>query len=386
MISLDQTIYMDYHATTPVDPRVLEAMLPYFTERFGNAASRTHAFGWDGEAAVDRARAQVATALGCRRREITFTSGATESVNLALKGVADAAPGRQHHFVSFETEHKATLDTLTELEKDGHSVTLLPVGKEGQVDLKKFEAALVPGTLCASAMWVNNEIGVIHPIAELGEITRRAGVLLHVDAAQGFTKLPIDLSQTPVDLLSVSGHKIYGPKGVGALFVRGNDPKVCIAEQIHGGGHESGQRSGTLNVPGIVGLGAAAEVASAEREEETSRITALRDQLLVLLQDAIPRISFNGPKSERIAGNLNVTFHGVEGESLMLALRNVAVSSGSACTSALVEPSYVLRAIGLEIEDALASIRFGLGRMTTAEEVEEVVRRMTAAVKALRSQ
>ena len=375
---------MDYHATTPVDERVLTAMLPYFGEKYGNAASRTHSFGWDGEAAVDRARAQVAKALGCRRREIVFTSGATESINLALKGVACAIPEKRHHFVSLETEHKATLDTLAELEKAGHSVTLLQVDRAGQMDLAQFEAALVPGTLCVSVMHVNNETGVIHPIHEMGEIARKHRVLLHVDAAQGFTKLPIDVNNSSIDLLSVSGHKIYGPKGVGALFVRSHDPKVRLAEQIHGGGHESGQRSGTLNVPGIVGLGAAAELACSLMEEESARVAELRDRLWTKLQNEIPRITLNGSESHRVFGNLNVTFHGVEGESLMLALRNVAVSSGSACTSALVEPSYVLRAMGIEIEDSLASIRFGLGRMTTAEDVDEVARRMVVSVQMLR--
>ena len=375
---------MDYHATTPVDERVLTAMLPYFGEKYGNAASRTHSFGWDGEAAVDRARAQVAKALGCRRREIVFTSGATESINLALKGVACAIPEKRHHFVSLETEHKATLDTLAELEKAGHSVTLLQVDRAGQMDLAQFEAALVPGTLCVSVMHVNNETGVIHPIHEMGEIARKHRVLLHVDAAQGFTKLPIDVNNSSIDLLSVSGHKIYGPKGVGALFVRSHDPKVRLAEQIHGGGHESGQRSGTLNVPGIVGLGAAAELACSLMEEESARVAELRDRLWAKLQNEIPRITLNGSESHRVFGNLNVTFHGVEGESLMLALRNVAVSSGSACTSALVEPSYVLRAMGIEIEDSLASIRFGLGRMTTAEDVDEVARRMVVSVQMLR--
>ncbi len=379
-----QPIYMDYHATTPVDERVLTAMLPYFGEKYGNAASRTHSFGWDGEAAVDRARAQVAKALGCRRREIVFTSGATESINLALKGVACAIPEKRHHFVSLETEHKATLDTLAELEKAGHSVTLLQVDRAGQMDLAQFEAALVPGTLCVSVMHVNNETGVIHPIHEMGEIARKHRVLLHVDAAQGFTKLPIDVNNSSIDLLSVSGHKIYGPKGVGALFVRSHDPKVRLAEQIHGGGHESGQRSGTLNVPGIVGLGAAAELACSLMEEESARVAELRDRLWTKLQNEIPRITLNGSESHRVFGNLNVTFHGVEGESLMLALRNVAVSSGSACTSALVEPSYVLRAMGIEIEDSLASIRFGLGRMTTAEDVDEVARRMVVSVQMLR--
>lgn len=384
MTSSNQTIYMDYHATTPVDPRVLEVMLPYFTDRFGNAASRTHAYGWDGEAAVDRARAQVARAMGARRREIVFTSGATESINLSLKGLAASQPGSRHHFVSIATEHKATLDTLAELEKAGHSVTLLGVDSNGEIDLKRFRQALVPGTLVASAMLVNNETGVIHPIEEMGAIARECGVLFHVDGAQGYTKLKLDMAELPVDLLSVSGHKIYGPKGVGALYVRSRDPRVSVAEQIHGGGHEGGQRSGTLNVPGIVGLGEAARLAVEEREEESARVSDLRDQLQGQLMAQIPGITVNGSKTHRISGNLNVTFHGVEGESLMLALRNVAVSSGSACTSALVEPSYVLRAMGLSNDDALASIRFGLGRMTTLADVQEVARRMAAAVTALR--
>ena len=380
-------IYMDHHATTPVDPRVVDAMLPYFTEHFGNAASRNHAFGWKAEEAVETARAQVADLIGARTRELVFTSGATESINLALKGVAERHADRGH-IITWQTEHKAVLDTVKQFERRGLRVSLLPVKLDGLLDLQALEEALertlTPKTLLISFLHANNEIGVIQPIREVGAIARRHGVLLHIDAAQSFGKVPIDVEADHIDLLSISGHKIYGPKGVGALYVRRRDPRVEIAAQIDGGGHERGMRSGTLNVPGIVGLGKAGEVAAAERDTEAHSLGALRDRLKQGLVNALDDVLINGSLDQRLPNNLHLSFAGVDGESLLMGLDDVAVSSGSACTTAEPEPSHVLRALGVPEGLAHASLRFGLGRFNTEEEVDYVIEKVVAVVHRLR--
>ena len=378
-------IYMDHHATTPVDPRVADAMLPYFTEHFGNAASRNHPFGWKAEEGVETARVQVADLIGARTREIVFTSGATESINLALKGVADRHADRGH-IITWQTEHKAVLDTVKQLERRGLRVSLLPVKLDGLLDLGSLEDALKrdPTTFLMSLLHANNEIGVIQPIREVGAIARRHGVLLHIDAAQSFGKVPIDVQADHIDLLSISGHKIYGPKGVGALYVRRRDPRVEIAAQIDGGGHERGMRSGTLNVPGIVGLGKAGEIAAAERDTEAPRLGALRDRLKHGLLSELDDVSINGSLDHRLPNNLHMSFAGVDGESLLMGLDDVAVSSGSACTTAEPEPSHVLRALGLPASLAHASLRFGLGRFNTEEEVDYVIGKVAAVVHRLR--
>ena len=380
-------IYMDHHATTPVDPRVVDAMQPYFTEHFGNAASRNHSFGWKAEEGIETARAQVADLIGARTREIVFTSGATESINLALKGVADRHADRDH-IITWQTEHKAVLDTVKRLERRGFRVSHLPVGPDGLLDLgaleDALERALTPKTLLISLLHANNEIGVIQPIREVGGIARRHGVLFHVDAAQSFGKIPIDVEADHIDLLSISGHKIYGPKGAGALYVRRRDPRVEIAAQIDGGGHERGMRSGTLNVPGIVGLGKAGEIAAAERDTEALRVGALRDHLKQGLVNALDDVSINGSLDHRLPNNLHLSFAGVDGESLLMGLDDVAVSSGSACTTAEPEPSHVLRALGVPEGLAHASLRFGLGRFNTEEEVDYVIEKVVAVVHRLR--
>ncbi|HEX4598821.1 MAG TPA: IscS subfamily cysteine desulfurase [Burkholderiaceae bacterium] len=364
-------IYLDYSATTPVDPRVVEAMLPYLREQFGNPASRSHSFGWDAERAVERAREQVAELAGADPREIIWTSGATEAINLALKGAAQFYQDKGRHLVTVRTEHKATLDTMRELERIGFEVTYLDVLPDGLLDLKVFEAALRPDTILASVMLVNNEIGVIQDIEAIGRVCRSRSVLLHVDSAQASGKVPIDLSQLPVDLMSFSAHKTYGPKGIGALYVR-RKPRVRLEAQIHGGGHERGLRSGTLPTHQIVGMGEAFRIAREDMSSDNERIRGLRDRLLAGLTE-MPEVYVNGDMHRRVPHNLNLSFNFVEGESLIMAIKEVAVSSGSACTSASLEPSYVLRALGRSDELAHSSIRFTVGRFTTREEIDYAI-------------
>ncbi|MEQ1758050.1 MAG: IscS subfamily cysteine desulfurase [Vicinamibacterales bacterium] len=377
-------IYMDYHATTPVDPRVLEAMLPFFTEQFGNAASRNHAFGWAGEQAVEQARQQVADLIGANVKEIIFTSGATESNNLAIKGVAEMYREKGNHIITCVTEHKAVIDTCKKLEKQGARVTYLPVQKDGRISLDDLRAAITDKTILITIMTANNEIGVLQPIAEIGAIAKEKGILFHTDAVQAVGKIPFDVNALKVDLVSLTAHKMYGPKGVGALYVRRRNPRVLLSEQISGGGHERGMRSGTLNVPGIVGLGKAAAIAKAEMATEGERLRTLRDRLNEGLHRQLDEIYVNGSMEHRLPHSLNVSFAYVEGESLLMGISDVAVSSGSACTSASLEPSYVLKALGAGDDLAHSSIRFGLGRFTTEEEVDYVVERMATVVKRLR--
>jgi cysteine desulfurase len=377
-------IYMDYHATTPVDPRVVDAMLPYFTQHFGNAASRNHAFGWEAEEAVETARRQVADLIGANAKEIIFTSGATESNNLAIKGVAEMYREKGNHLITCVTEHKAVIDTCKKLEKLGGRVTYLPVQKDGRIDLDDLRAAITDKTILITIMTANNEIGVLQPIAEIGAIAKEKGILFHTDAVQAVGKVPFNVTDAKVDLASMSGHKLYGPKGVGALYVRRRNPRVLLAEQISGGGHERGMRSGTLNVPGIVGLGKAAAIAQAEMATESERLRMLRDRLNKKLHANLDELYINGSMDYRLPHNLNVSFAYVEGESLLMGINDVAVSSGSACTSASLEPSYVLKALGAGDDLAHSSIRFGLGRWTTDEEVDYVVEKLTTVVRRLR--
>ncbi len=375
-------IYMDYAATTPVDPRVVEKMLPYLTEKFGNPASRSHVFGWEAERAVETAREQVAALVNADPKEIIWTSGATESNNLAIKGAAHFYKGKGRHLITVKTEHKAVLDTCRELERQGWEVTYLGVKENGLLDLDEFAAAIRPDTVLASVMFVNNEIGVIQDIPTLGEICRSRGVLFHVDAAQATGKVEIDLSRLKVDLMSFSAHKTYGPKGVGALYVR-RKPRVRLEAQMHGGGHERGMRSGTLATHQIVGMGEAFRIAREEMATETERIRMLRDRLLKGIMD-IEEVHINGDLERRVAGNLNVSFNYVEGESLIMAIKDLAVSSGSACTSASLEPSYVLKALGRNDELAHSSIRFSIGRFTTEEEIDYAVRLLHEKIGKLR--
>ena len=386
-------IYMDNHATTPMDPRVLEAMMPWFTERFGNAASRNHAFGWEAEEAVDRAREQVAGLIGGKAKEVVWLSGATESDNLAIKGVVEFYKDKGRHIITATTEHKAVLDTCKALERKGLArVTYLPVDTTGRIDPEQVRAAIADDTVLISIMFANNEIGTIQPIAEIGRIAKERGVLFHTDATQGFGKLPIDVEAMGIDLLSATGHKIYGPKGCGVLWVRSRGPRVRLTAQMDGGGHERGMRSGTLNVPGIVGLGAAAEIARTEMAAEAARVGAMRDRLKARLEAELDEIYLNGHPIERLPGNLNLSFAYIEGESMLMGLNGsskgdhpaIAVSSGSACTSATLEPSYVLKALGVGDELAHTSIRFGLGRFNTNEEVDLVADRVISEVKRLR--
>jgi cysteine desulfurase len=376
-------IYMDNNATTPLDPRVLEAMMPYLTTEFGNAASRSHPFGWRAEEAVDRAREQIAALIGGNEKEIVFTSGATESINLALKGAAEFYREKGNHIITVRTEHKATLDTAKRLERQGFEVTYLATDKHGRISAQQLREAITDKTILVSVMLANNEIGTVQPIAELGAVTREKGVLFHVDAVQGVGKVPFDVEQMKVDLASLSGHKIYGPKGIGALWVR-RKPRVRIAPIIDGGGHERGMRSGTLNVPGIVGFGAAAELAQKLMPEEAQRTYTLRRRLQDYLFSHLDHLELNGHPTERLPGNLNVSFAFVEGEALMMAIKNVAVSSGSACTSASLEPSYVLRACGVSEDLAHTSIRFGIGRFNTEDEVDYVGKYVVGQVQKLR--
>ncbi|HWZ31173.1 MAG TPA: IscS subfamily cysteine desulfurase [Bryobacteraceae bacterium] len=377
-------IYMDNHATTPLDPRVFEAMKPYFCEIFGNPASRNHSFGWQAADAVEKARKQVAELIGASGKEIVFTSGATESNNLALKGVAQMYAEKGNHIITAATEHKAVLDTCKRLEKDGVRVTYLPVEPNGLVDLEKLSAAITDATILVSIMHAHNEIGVVQNIREIGRIGKERGVLVHTDAAQSAGKIPVDVAKDNIDLLSLSAHKIYGPKGIGALYVRGRDPRVQITAQMDGGGHERGMRSGTLNVPGIVGLGAACAIAKAEMPEESKRMAHVRDKLRDRLLAGLDEVYVNGTLDSRLPNNLNLSFAYVESESLMMGINDVAVSSGSACTSATLEPSYVLKALGVGDERAHSSIRFGLGRFNTEEEVDYVAAKVIDVVKKLR--
>lgn len=380
---MQHPVYLDYASTTPVDPRVRDAMLPWLTEKFGNPASTTHSYGWEAEEAVEAAREQVALLVGAEAREIVFTSGATESNNLALKGAAHQLAQRGRHIVTVCTEHKAVLDTCRELERQGFAVTRLPVPASGIVEPDTFAAALRPDTILASIMAVNNEIGVVQDIPTLGAVCRQHGVLFHVDAAQATGKLPIDLAVWPVDLMSISAHKMYGPKGIGALYVR-RKPRVRLVAQMHGGGHEKGFRSGTLPTHQIVGLGEAARLARLEMRDELPRIQALRDRLWQGLS-TLEQVWVNGDMQQRVPHNLNVSFGHVEGEALMAGLRNIAVSSGSACTSASQEPSYVLRALGRSDPLALSSIRFSLGRMTTEQHIDAAVLEVRRVVERLRN-
>jgi cysteine desulfurase len=376
-------IYMDNHATTPVDSRVLDAMLPFFREDFGNASSKSHAYGWRAEEAVEAAREQVATLIGAAPKELVWTSGATESNNLAIKGAAEFHAARGKHLITCATEHKAVLDSMHALERHGWSVTVLPVGRDGRLDPEVLRAALRPDTVLVSVMHANNETGVVQPIEELGAITRAAGVLFHCDAVQSAGKIPFDVEKANVDLASLSAHKMYGPKGVGALYIR-RKPRVRLTAQMDGGGHERGYRSGTLNVPGIVGFGVACALCGAEREAEAARVLALRERLRLGLERGLDLLSVNGSLVHRLPGNLNVSFAYVEGEAMMMAIKDVAVSSGSACTSASLEPSYVLRAMGVGDDLAHSSIRFGLGRFNTEAEVDAVIELVIAKVKKLR--
>jgi cysteine desulfurase len=380
-------VYMDNHATTRVDPRVLEAMLPYFSDKYGNAASRNHEFGWQAEEAVENARGQVARLIHANPREIVFTSGATESNNLAIKGAAEAHRTRDNegnHIITAATEHKAVLDPSKRLEKYGYEATFLPVGSDGFIDLDDLRRAITAKTILISIMQANNEIGVLQPIHEIGKIAKEKHILFHVDAVQAVGKIPVDVQKDGIDLLSISAHKIYGPKGIGALYVRRKDPRVELAEQIDGGGHERGMRSGTLNVPGIVALGKACEICEKEMAAEAERARALRDKLKDALTRGLDQVFINGSMEHRLPNNLNMSFAGVEGDALLMGINDVAVSSGSACTTATLEPSHVLKALGVDDDLAHSSIRFGLGRFNTEEEVDYVAGRVIETVKRLR--
>jgi cysteine desulfurase len=378
-------VYMDNHATTAVDPRVLEAMMPYFTEQFGNAASRNHAFGWAAEAAVDRAREQIAKLINAKAKEIIFTSGATESDNLALKGVVEFYKEKGNHIITVPTEHKAILDTCKALERKGLAqVTYLPIDEFGLVDPDDVRKAITDKTILISVMLANNEIGTIQPLREIGKVAKEKGIFFHTDATQGVGKLPVDVEEMGIDLMSFSGHKIYGPKGVGGLYVRARNPRVRLTPQMDGGGHERGMRSGTLNVTGIVGLGKACELAGELMVSESERIFRMREKLRQKIVGQLDEVYLNGHPTQRLSGNLNLSFAFVEGESLLMGLKDIAVSSGSACTSATLEPSYVLRALGIGDDLAHTSIRFGLGRFNTDEEVDYVADRVVHEVTRLR--
>ncbi len=377
-------IYMDNQATSPLDPRVLEEMMPYFTGKFGNAASRNHSFGWEAEEAVEKARQQIANVIGANPKEIIFTSGATESNNLAIKGVAEMYAERGNHIITAATEHKAVLDTTKKLEKQGCRITYLPVKKDGLIDLDQLRDAITDKTILITIMYANNEIGVLQPVKEIGEIAKEKGVLFHTDAVQAYGKVPVNVADEGIHLLSLSAHKIYGPKGVGALYVRRRNPRVQLTAQMDGGGHERGMRSGTLNVTGIVGLGAAAELCRQEMEQESAWLGALRDKLYSKLTTDLDEVYVNGTMERRLPNNLNVSFAYVEGESLLMGINDIAVSSGSACTSATLEPSYVLKALGAGDDLAHSSIRFGLGRFNTEEEVDYVGQKVVDVVNKLR--
>lgn len=377
-------IYMDNHATTQMDPRVFEAMKPYFLDIYGNAASRNHSFGWEAEEAVEKARKQIADLIGATAKEIVFTSGATESNNLAIKGVAQMYAEKGNHIITQVTEHKAVLDTCKHLEKEGVRVTYLPVRKDGLIELDQLRDAITDKTILISIMYANNEIGIVQPVEEIGKIAKERGVLFHTDGVQAAGKIPINVIHDNIDLLSLSGHKFYGPKGVGALYVRRRNPRVQVTAQIDGGGHERGMRSGTLNVPGIVGLGAAAAFAKAEMAEESKRLQHLRDKLKDKILNNLDEVYINGTMERHLPHSLNLSFAYVEGESLLMGINDIAVSSGSACTSATLEPSYVLKALGAGDDLAHSSIRFGLGRFNTEEEVDYVADKVIDVVKKLR--
>ena len=377
-------IYMDYHATTPVDPRVLAAMLPYFTDKFGNASSRHHSFGWTAKDAVENARARVASLIGASANEIVFTSGATESNNLAIRGVAEAYRTKGNHVVTCASEHRAVIDTCRKLETQGLRVTYLPVGLDGRIDLDELRAAITEQTILVTIMAANNEIGVLQPVAEIGAIATEREVVFHTDAVQAVGKVPFDVKGTHAGLVSLSAHKIYGPKGIGALYVRRRNPRVLVAEQISGGGHERAIRSGTLNTPGIVGFGAAAAICRDEMPAEGTRIRQLRDRLDRQLRENLEQIRVNGSMEHRLPNNLNVSFSGLDGDALLMAIDDVALSSGAACTSGDRAPSHVLRALGLGDELARASLRFGLGRWTTEAEIDYVAKKVTDVVRHLR--
>lgn len=384
-MSVPLPIYLDNHSTTPVDPRVLEAMLPYFNREYGNAASRHHQFGWLAEAAVERARRQTAALIGATAEEIYFTSGATESINLALKGIAEAYAGKGRHVVTVATEHKAVLDTCKSLERLGYDVTYLPVDRHGLVSLGDLMKSITNKTILVSVMAANNEIGTIPPIAEIGAVCKERGIIFHSDAAQLVAKVPVDVSKIHIDLVSFSAHKMYGPKGIGVLYVRKTSPPIHLTAQIVGGGHERGLRSGTLNVPAIVGLGAAAEIAGTEAPSENTRIKRLRDQLVHSLLDQLEEVWVNGHPTERLPHNASITFAGLHADRLIMDMKEIAVSTGSACSSASPEPSHVLKAIGLRGSEVLATIRFGLGRFTTEEEIAFAVERIVTAVRLARA-
>ena len=377
-------IYMDNHATTPMDPRVLEDMLPYFMEKFGNSASRNHPFGWAAEEGVETARERVAKLIGATAKEIIFTSGATESDNLAIKGVAEMYREKGNHIITAVTEHKAVLDTCKRLEKYGYRVTYMPVQKDGLIDLEELKRAIDAKTILVTIMFANNEIGVIQPVAEIGKICRERGVLFHTDGVQAVGKVPIDVNKMNIDLMSITAHKLYGPKGVGALYVRRKNPRVQISAIIDGGGHERGMRSGTLNVAGIVGLGKACAIASEEMAQEAKKLSGLRDRLRDRIMGRLDEVYINGSAEHRLPGNLNISFAYVEGESLLMGINDIAVSSGSACTSATLEPSYVLKALGTGDDLAHSSIRFGIGRFNTEAEVDYVADRVVETVTRLR--
>jgi len=377
-------IYLDYHATTPVDPEVLKSMLPYFTEVFGNAASRNHEFGWTAEAAVEKARQQIAHFIGAHEKELIFTSGATESNNLAITGVAEMYKEKGNHIITSPIEHKSVLDTCHFLEKKGFEITYVPVDQYGQVSAEVVRNAITPKTILVSLMAANNEIGTLNPIAEIGKVCKEKGVLFHTDAVQAAGKIPLNVETMGVDLLSLTSHKIYGPKGVAALYVRRRNPRVRLAPLLHGGGHERGMRSGTLNVPGIVGFGKAAERSQQLMADENARVKRLRDHLWAGIQKELDEVYLNGHPTERLPNNLNVSFAFIEGESMMMGMKELCVSSGSACTSASLEPSYVLKSIGVGEDLAHTSIRFGLGRFTTEEEIEYTLKKVVETAKKLR--
>jgi cysteine desulfurase len=377
-------IYMDNHSTTPMDPRVLEEMLPYFVEKFGNAASRNHSFGWAAEEGVETARERIAKLVGATAKEIIFTSGATESDNLAIKGVAETHREKGNHIITAATEHKAVLDSCKRLEKYGYRVTYLPVQKDGLVDLDDLRRAMDDKTILVTIMSANNEIGVLQPIEEIGKLCRERGVIFHTDAAQSIGKVPMDVNKKNIDLMSIAGHKLYGPKGVGALYVRRKNPRVQISAIIDGGGHERGMRSGTLNVPGIVGLGKACAIAQEEMLKESCHLAGKRNRLRDRILSGLGEVSINGSMEQRLPGNLNLSFANVDGESLMMSLNDIALSSGSACTTAAIEPSHVLRAIGISDDLAHSSIRFGIGRFNTEAEVDYVADRVVETVTRLR--
>jgi len=377
-------VYLDHNATTPVDPRVVEAMIPYFTEQFGNAASRNHPFGWQAEEAVDYAREQVAQLIGAEPKEIIFTSGATESDNLAIKGVFEMYASKGNHIITCTSEHKAVLDTCKHLEKEGAEITYLPVGRYGMLDLKQLEAAIKPTTILIAIMYANNEIGTVHPIPEISKIAKKHGVLVFTDATQAVGKIPVDVNKDGIDLLAMTAHKMYGPKGIGALYVRRRNPRVKVTAQMDGGGHERGMRSGTLNVPGIVGFGKACELARLEMAKDAERLSKLRDKLENELM-SIEEAYLNSAKESRLPHVTNISFKYVEGEGLLMGFnKNIALSSGSACTSASLEPSYVLKALGLGDDLAHSSLRFGLGRFTTEDQIDYTIEQVTKTVNRLR--